>query len=107
MRSADRDEAVLTHDTRGQLVQEILPAVGDLRVERPGLAFLVRPLGRRQRRLQVAAEAVRLDVFQGFVRECGKVFQPKIDAQFFRSDLTSLDRHIACDVDVPAAPRIL
>jgi len=101
------DEAVLSHNLRGELVQEVLPAIGNPGMDRPCPSLLLRPLGHGKLRLQVSIEALRLDVLDRLVREGGEFFQTEIDTQFPGADLALGNFHLAGDVDVPVTLRIL
>lgn len=74
------------HEANAALVQEVLPPMGNLGVERPHPILLSGPLGALERRLEIAVEARRLDVLHRLVRESSESFEPEVDAE------RSLDR---------------
>src|ERR1700757_3821832 len=75
---ADEDGRVLAHARRGVLVQEVLPAVGDLGVQRTHAVLLARALGAGDLRFQIAIEALRLDLVASAVGD--EILESQVDA---------------------------
>ena len=82
---ADESRRALAHQPRRELVQEVLPAVGDLGVNRLDAVLVPRALGHGQRRLQVTVELLGLDFDP--VRAGQRLLEAK--AQIPRSRLTA------------------
>jgi len=75
---SNRDVVKLPHDAVRELVQEIPPGIGDLGVDVRCEAFFARSLGLAKSSLKPSMLARILDLLA--CRECGKRFQPQINA---------------------------
>ena len=75
---AHHDAAVRAHELCGNLVQEILPAIGNPGMDRLHTGLVAGALGARQSRLQIAKEAPRLDL--AAIGQRGQILEPEIDA---------------------------
>src|SRR6185437_3560505 len=101
---ADADAPILAHESLGQLVQEMLAAVRDLRMDGPHTQLASGALCDTERPLVLAIEARRLDLLARRERDQG--FEAEVDP-----DLTGPMLPVFGDLDLqiqgPAAPGIL
>lgn len=98
---SDNDPVVSLHQLGGDLVQEILSLVGDLRRNGAGTSLLLAALVQRKLSFGAPVKSRNLDLVA--VGQCGERLQPKVDADF-RLDGARFGRiHLDLDVDVPPA----
>ena len=101
---ANEDRTMLLNETGAEFVEEVFPAIGDLRMDRFHTLFMTRPLRDGQRLLRPTIDALRLHLFARGDR--GKILQAEVDPDSgctFRALLLDVDTEIG----VPAASRIL
>jgi hypothetical protein len=101
---ADEDTPVFAHEPRGQLVQEMLATVRDLRVNSPRARLASSPLCDGERPLVFAVDAWRLDLRTR--REGDQGFEPKIDANL-TEPMVAVFWHLDLQIQVPAAAGVL
>src|SRR5579863_3152570 len=102
--ASSTDLPVLAHEPRGQLVQEMLAAVRDLRVDGAHTGLAPGTLGDGERLLVLAVDAGGLDLLARRERDQG--FEAEVDADLTGAMLSVLWR-LNLQIQVPAAPGIL
>jgi hypothetical protein len=116
---ADEDRTMAFDQPGAQFVQEILPAIRDLGVNRSGARSLSRSLRAGQLRLQITVEPLRIERRQFGVTEGREALQAQVDSEArnravkdradrgFISLLARSLRPGDTNIQIPAAPTIL
>ena len=103
---AYRNVIKLTHDAGAEFVVKIVPAIGNLRVNRLHPFLFIRPLRHGQSLLSASVNVLRLNLFAS--GQGGEVFQSKVnpDTSHGRTGIGRNDIDINHDVQEPVAPAI-